>query len=247
MFHKKNNYYLFYFILIFTLIESIKEAMLGNYNNFFICLLTTFLYFLPFFIEKIFKIKLSNFLKIIIIIFAFSAEILGEILNFYTKISCWDFILHIISGFIIMGIGLSLFQKLSHEKIKKNLLLLLISSFCFSITISVFWEFFEYLGDKYIFNTDMQKDTFINNIVSVSFNQKNLPFKINNIKYTIIYLDNDGLTSEVKINNGYLDIGLYDTINDLFANLIGTSCFFLLAFFYFTKSRFNFIKLFLFT
>jgi hypothetical protein len=50
-------------------------------------------------------------------------------------------------------------------------------AFCFSMTIGVLWEFFEF-GMDVIFRTDMQKDTILPVISSVVFNPegKNVPY-----------------------------------------------------------------------
>ena len=219
--------------------------MLKSYNDVFICLLTLLLFLFVFFIKKVLNIKVSDFLITFLFSFIYSAEILGETVNFYNKIFYWDFILHFISGFVIAGIGMSIVNKTNKNYLKKSIFFTIFVSFCFSLTISVFWEFFEYIGDSYIFKTDMQKDKLINNIVSVSVNNSNEIININNIRYTIIYLEYNGGISELKIDNGYLDIGLSDTIDDLFANLLGTSFFSLLGFYYLSSNKFIFIESFL--
>ena len=74
---------------------------------------------------------------------------------------------------------------------------------------------------------DMQKDTVVNAITSVMLDPTN-----SNIPVTI-----DGITS-VTINGqelglgGYLDIGLYDTMGDLFVNFIGAVVFSTIGYFY---------------
>lgn len=234
-------------IIIMVILISVKEIIIGSYNNLFICILTLLLISIVIIIDKIFNIKISKFLKTYIIIFIFLAEILGEILDFYSKIVYWDFILHIISGFIITGLCLSIIKKVIKNILNYNVFLILVISFCFSVTISVFWEFFEYLSDNYYFKTDMQKDKIVKKISSISLSNNYILSKINNIKYTIVYIENNEGISEIKIDNGYLDIGLHDTMSDLLANIIGTSFFSFLAYFYIKRKKFNFIELFIFS
>ena len=99
-------------------------------------------------------------------------------------------------------------------------------AFCFSMTVGVLWEFFEFGMDR-LFLLDMQKDTVVTSITSVMLDPTN-----KNIPVTI-----DGITS-VAVNgtdlgfNGYLDIGLYDTMADLFVNFIGAVVFSVIGYFY---------------
>ncbi len=220
-----------YFVLrALVIVCMVLEFIRGDLNNAFLCLLSLILFLIPFFIEKKLKIELPNTLEIIIMLFIFSAEILGEINNFYGSIPYWDTMLHTINGFLAAGVGFALFDLLNKNisSIKLSPLFLAIVSFCFSMTIGVLWEFYEYASDMYILNTDMQKDRIIDEIKSVKLNKdgKNIPVIINNIKYTIIYSeDEQGNIIETKIDNGYLDIGIIDTMKDLFVNFIGAFCF----------------------
>jgi hypothetical protein len=99
-------------------------------------------------------------------------------------------------------------------------------AFCFSMTVGVMWEFFEYGMDKF-FHTDMQKDTVIHALHSVTLD----PTATN----TVVTLD--GVKS-VMVNgvdlghDGYIDIGLIDTMNDLLVNFIGAVIFSIIGFFY---------------
>ena len=101
-----------------------------------------------------------------------------------------------------------------------------IVAFCFSMTIGVLWEFFECIMDSF-FLLDMQKDTIVHSVTSVMLDPTN-----SNIPVTI-----DDITS-VAVNgrdlgfDGYLDIGLYDTMADLFVNFIGAVVFSTIGYFY---------------
>lgn len=167
----------------------------------------------------------------------------GEINNFYQLIPHWDTILHTINGFLCAGIGFSLLDLLNKNsrKIKLSPLYLAIFSFCFSMTIGVGWEFFEIAADMFL-NTDMQKDSYIHTISTVELDEtkSNKVVRIKDIDKTILY-DKDG--NELVVLEGYLDIGLYDTIQDLFVNLIGALTFSILGFFYtLNKKKYTFIK-----
>ncbi len=236
-----------YFILRgLVILCMILEFLRGDINNAMLCLLSLVLFLAPFFIEKTFNIDLPNTLEIIILLFIFSAEILGEINNFYGAIPYWDTILHTINGFLAAGVGFALFDLLNNniESINLSPLFLAIVAFCFSMTIGVLWEFFEFGADKY-FRTDMQKDRIVTSITSVELNPegKNVPVRVDDIDYTIIVSkDKDGETQETRIN-GYLDIGIIDTMKDLFVNFVGAFFFSIFGYLYIkTRDKFKFVN-----
>lgn len=230
-----------YIIIRFlVLLCFILQIIHQEWNNAFLCLLTLILILLPFIIEKKFKIELPNTLEIIIILFIFSAEILGEINNFYGIFKHWDTILHTLNGFICAGIGFSLVDLLNNnsKKIKLSPTYLLLVSFAFSMTIGVLWEFGEYGMDK-IFLKDTQKDRVVNTISSVYLNEegKNIPVVLKDITTTKIYsIDKEGNQVETIIN-GYLDIGINDTMKDLIVNFIGAIVFNAIAYLYIKNSN----------
>ena len=127
-------------------------------------------------------------LEIAIYLFIFSAEILGEINNFYGIIPYWDTMLHTINGFLATAVGFSLVNLLNNNSTHINLspFYLCLVAFCFSMTIGVLWEFFEYGMDK-TFNMDMQKDRVVSQISSVNLNEekKNEAVTIKNIEKTL--------------------------------------------------------------
>ncbi len=222
-----------YVVLRFLVILClIRELFTGNYHNVFLCILTLILFIIPFFIEESFKVSIPNVLEIIILLFIFSAEILGEIQNFYNIIPNWDNMLHTINGFLAAAIGFSLIDILNRTHkfhIELSPIFVALVSFCFSMTVGVVWEFFEFTADN-ILNTDMQKDTVVNKISSVNLEDGNAftPKVVKGIDKTIIYYDDEIIT----IEGGYLDIGLIDTMEDLIVNFIGALTFSILGYFY---------------
>lgn len=246
-FYKENkkSTLIVYISLRFLVIASLTLQILHqNWNNVFLCILTLILFTIPYFIDKKLKIALPNALEIIIFLFIFSAEILGEIQNFYGIFKHWDTILHTINGFLCAAIGFSLIDILNkNEKFHITLspLFVALVAFCFSMTIGVLWEFFEYGCDKFI-NLDMQKDRILTSISSVTLHPegKNIPITINNINKTVIYsTDKNGNLTETIIDNGYLDLGLNDTMKDLLVNFIGAFVFSIIGLLY-IKNRDNY-------
>ncbi len=213
-------------IVLATLVSSILR---GEYESAFICLLVLVLFMLPFFIQQNFGIELPSTLEIIILLFIFAAEILGELKCYFITFSHWDSMLHTTTGFLCAATGFALIDILNrNSRIKFQLspIYVALTAFCFSMTVGVLWEFFEFGMDR-LFLMDMQKDTVVQSITSVMLDPTN-----SNIPVTI-----DGITS-VAVNgqdlgfNGYLDIGLYDTMEDLFVNFVGAVVFSTIGYFY---------------
>ena len=180
-------------------------------------------------IQATLKVEFPSPLEIIVLIFIFSAEILGEIRSFYMRFLYWDTVLHTLNGFLCAAIGFSLVDIMNRQrKMKFDLspLFMAITAFCFSMTIGVLWEFFEF-GMDFLWNLDMQKDTVIHSIHSTLLNTggQNQSIHITNIQEVVI----DG--KELGIE-GYLDIGLIDTMSDLIVNFIGAIIFSTMGYFY---------------
>lgn len=221
---------------ILVVVSMIFQILLGNIDNAVLCIVALFLFTIPTMISEKFKIGIPSLLEAIIYLFIFSATILGEINNFYGIIPFWDTMLHTLNGFLCAGIGFSLVDILNQNSKRMSLspVYVVIVAFCFSMTIGVLWEFCEFTADTVV-KTDMQKDRIVQNISSVELNKdnKNVPVKINDIEKTEIYSKNGTVTT---IENGYLDIGLIDTMKDLFVNFIGAIVFSVIGFLY-VKNR----------
>lgn len=240
--HKSSSivYFTLRALVILTMILQIFNR---NYENVFLCILTLALLIVPSFIQVEFKIELPTTLEIIILVFIFSAEILGEIKSFYIVFPMWDTILHTLNGFLAAAIGFSLVDILNNNdrlQFKKSPVFMALVAFCFSMTIGVLWEFFEF-GMDHLIGTDMQKDTVINYITSVALDptNSNRPVTMSGINDVIVNGQALGL-------GGYLDIGLIDTMEDLFVNFIGAVVFSIFGYFYVKKrGKGRFVKRFI--
>ena len=225
----KSTFVLFVIIRTIVVLSGIRQLFIGNYENAFLCLMTLGLLLVPALVSRTFKVVLPTLLENIVLIFIFAAQILGELNDYYIKYPIWDTMLHITTGFLAAAVGLSLIDILNrNEKVRFDMspLFVALVSICFSMTIGVLWEFFEFGADM-VFATDMQKDTVISAISSVALNPdaKNVAVHIGNIAETAV----NGSPLPVS---GYLDIGLIDTMEDLFVNFIGAASFSTFGYFY---------------
>lgn len=223
------TYVVLRFIVILLLIRCILR---GDIESAFVCVLVLVIYLLPQFVENRLNIDIPTTLEVIIFVFVFAAEILGELQSYFIKYSNWDTILHTSSGFLCAAVGFSLVDLLNRSdnaKVQLSPGYLAITAFCFSMTIGILWEFIEFSADR-LFLLDMQKDTIVNQISSVSLDptNSNISITVKGIKDVILVTD----SGEQALGlGGFLDIGLYDTMEDLFVNFVGAVVFSVVAFF----------------
>lgn len=218
-------------LIVMTLARS---AFMGRYENVFVCVLSLVLFCVPLFLEKRLLIDIPPLLEGIIYCFIFAAEILGEINSFYTRIPGWDTMLHTLNGFLVAAVGfclVDLFERSEKMSLKLSPLFLAIVAFCFSMTVGVLWEFFEFSVDQ-ILHLDMQKDFLINSIHSVTLNPSGLNEVIHEPITSIVINGKDWM----EFPGGYVDIGLIDTMKDLIVNFIGAVVFSVVGYFY-VKNR----------
>ena len=122
----------------------IAQFFNGNFENVMLCVLTLILFAIPPLIERRLKIEIPDTLEVIILLFIYAAEILGEIRSYYTAFPAWDTMLHTINGFLCAAIGFSLIDILNrNDRFKFSLspFYLALFAFCFSMTIGVLWNF----------------------------------------------------------------------------------------------------------
>ncbi len=227
---KEPGLFVVYLLLRLSVVGVMIAQIFNNdWQNVMLCIFTLFLFTIPSFIERNWHIDIPNTLEVIILLFIYLAEILGEIRAFYVKVPGWDTALHTITGFLAAAVGFSLVDIINRNENTRLYLspvYVSIAAFCFSMTIGVIWEFFEFTADR-LFYLDMQKDTIVHSISSVMLDPtaSNRAVTIRGITETAVNGIDLGL-------GGYLDIGLIDTMKDLFVNLIGAAVFSVIGFFY---------------
>ena len=211
----------------------VAQIFNGNFENVYTCILALILFTIPSLIERRLHIDLPDTLEIIILLFIYAAEILGEIQEYYVLIPFWDDILHTLNGFLFAAVGFSLVNILNRDKrvmLRLSPFYMAVMAFCFSMTIGVLWEFFEW-GVDTLMAKDMQKDTIVQAIHSVTLHPegRNIPVHIQDIA-DVILVHSDGSQTPLGVG-GYLDIGLIDTMSDLLVNFIGAVVFSFIGFF----------------
>ena len=245
---KKAVMILYTFLRISVILVMLAQLFNRNFENVFLCLLTLILFALPTMLERKLDIDLPNTLEVIILLFIYAAEILGEIGAYYVTFPHWDTVLHTINGFLCAAIGFSLLDILNrNSRVRFHLspLYLAIVAFCFSMTVGVVWEFFECTMDQ-LFFLDMQKDTVLQNFGTILLDPTggNHPVVLRGISDVIVVFS-DGSQKSLGLG-GYLDPGLLDTMEDLFVNFIGAMIFSVIGSFYvLSRGRGRFVRRFI--
>ena len=211
-------------IVIAMLVVNLLEQ---DYESAFICVLSLILFLFPAFLQKQLRIYIPSLMEIVILLFIFGAEILGELQNYYGQYPYWDTMLHTVNGFICAAFGFSLIDILTRnrqQKFRLSPLYVSLVAFCFSMTVGVLWEFFEY-GMDVIFLTDMQKDTILHSMATVQLRGDGTVEVLRDISAVTVNGRELGL-------GGYLDVGLHDTMADLLVNFVGAVVFSVLGYFH---------------
>ncbi|MBR7041135.1 MAG: hypothetical protein IKI24_04760 [Clostridia bacterium] len=216
---------------LFTIITLVSSIVFREYESAFICVLCLILFLIPGFLRRVLRIRVPEVLQIIILLFIFAAEMMGELFHFFTRVPGWDTILHTLTGFLMASVGLSLVDLLNSSKAKFSLspAYMALVAFCFAMTIGVLWEFFEF-GMDVIFRQDMQNDMLISRFTTIgpALSAHGDDFFVTDVVKTVVETAGGEVYS---IEGGYYDIGLYDTMKDLIVTFAGAAVFSVIGYF----------------
>ena len=236
---EKKSAIIIYFVLrVLVIICAILSIVNGNYKHTFICILALVLFTLPTIAQKTLKFELPNTFEAIVYFFIFAAEILGDVNRFYVTVPHFDTILHTMNGFLCAAFGFALLDIIDRRSRKIDVTPLFIAialfAFCFAILVGVLWEFFEYGGDQ-IFVADMQKDTIVSSFSTSKLDDSKRVYVTDIVETQI--KTKSGQTYVIK--DGYLDIGINDTMKDLLVNMVGAIVFCIFGVIYLKNERDN--------
>lgn len=236
---EKRSTIIYVTLRVMVVLTMIAQFFNRDFENVFMCLFTLVLFMLPSALEKHLRTELPSVLESIILLFIFAALILGEIRAFYTTYPHWDMILHTINGFLCAAVGFCLVDLFNREErfsLSLSPAFMTVVAFCFSMTVGVLWEFFEFFMDE-VLGYDMQKDNVVSHIITVNLDPTggNSPVVIDGITDVIVVAN--GVEIPLGLG-GYLDIGLIDTMEDLIVNFVGAVVFSVIGYYY-VKNRGN--------
>ena len=145
-------------ILRLTLVIAIAIGVLNQrWLLVFSTSLVLVLTYLPYFIERRYKIYLPIEFESVIILFIYASLFLGEIRSYYAKFWWWDIVLHTSSSIAIGFAGFLILYVLYYKyRIDSKPIWLVVFAFCFGLAIGSLWEIFEFSMDHLV-GTSMQK------------------------------------------------------------------------------------------
>lgn len=230
--------YIYVIYIIICLLCSFDQLNNNNVNTSIMCLSCILIIPIILFIEKFFKIKISNVLKLYFLLFIFLSNILGEVYSYYIRCNFLDIILHFSLGFIGVIATFYLIDVINRKSIcsKLKYSFIFIFTISFTLSIGVIWEFYEFSCDK-VLNKDYQKNYIVNNVVIPRLDINNNT-EFQNIKIKSLIVNGEDW---IEKYGGYIDIGLNDTIKDLFVCFIG-ALIANISLYYYIKYKKNFIK-----
>ncbi len=196
--------------LVFCMISMVITLFRGETKNILYILSTVMLLFGPVIVGNWMKFSINPAMFTFVMFYAIT-PLLGSMYKFYYLTSWWDDLLHFSGGvvFAILGIFVA---KFLNRKNKNSLIMCAVFGFCFSLTLAALWEFFEYGMDTF-FGRDMQVDTIITHINSYLLgNEAGVQGSIDNIQSVVV---------NGQVLEGYIDIGLIDTMNDMMLECLG--------------------------
>lgn len=123
------------------------------------CVLGVVAMLMPGLLKHKLRIDIPSNMLILYTIFLYCAIYLGEVKSFYYNVPHWDTILHTFSGAMIGALGFSfvtLLNKTEEVPINLSPIFVCLFSFCFAVTLGVFWEFYEFAFDG-VLHLNMQK------------------------------------------------------------------------------------------
>lgn len=203
-------------LCIFGLLSMIYVALTNNeLFSYFYCLATVPFAALPLVMSILFRWRMNLCFYIIFSFYTFG-PLLGAVYNLYYFTTWWDVLLHLLAGTVFAVVGAQLSDVLNKNG-KNSYIFAAVFGVLLSITIAVLWEVFEYSSDVFL-GSDMQDDTVIN-IINTKINRTDgITDTYSNITETTV----NGVSLGI---NGYLDIGLIDTMQDMITETLGAFIF----------------------
>lgn len=113
----------------------------------------------PIILRKRFLLNIPLILVVAIAVFAFTALILGDGLDFYGKYPWWDSLLHFMSGVVLSFIALWIVHAVmpdSYKVVFRNKYFMALYLLMFTLASGALWEICEYTYDD-IFHTNTQQ------------------------------------------------------------------------------------------
>ena len=200
------------FVTAATIVTAILQKQ--SAERILLAFATAALIFVPLCVERLFHCKLALPVYVFAVVYSIGS-MLGSVNGLYYRLPGWDKVLHAAGGVMFVIVGYFLFELLGGD-CKKNLRLAVLFALCFSMAISVAWEFYEFAADR-LFGMDMQADSFVTAIHSYQLGDAaGETGSIDRVESVVI-------NGERMPWDGYMDIGLHDTMTDMLLETLGAA------------------------
>ena len=146
---KKLNNVLIFLCSLLAACFFVKDINIGSYDRLLGDITIPLVLLLPRIFKKIFKIKITDAMELVYIIFIILAQFLGSVVNLYNTTWWYDLFAHFISGVLTSILALVVmdwFGVYNEKKKGFNFLFII----CFTLMVASIWEFLEYGADTFL-------------------------------------------------------------------------------------------------
>jgi len=196
----------------FCLVSAVLALLRGDGKNAALAAGTVLLVSLPRMLGYLYGLQMVNWLYFFVSIYAVG-PLLGTFYKLYYHTVWWDDLLHLAGGVIFALVGWYWVCALN-GRVRNTLIMCGVFAVCFSVTVAAGWEMIEFCIDR-LFAMDMQVDTVVNTIHSYHLGTQP------GVRGTIAGITDVAVNGTPLGLNGYLDLGLTDTIRDMFVETVG--------------------------
>lgn len=196
---------------LFTVCTVLLMFFQKKYNCLPLAFGTLLILAVPAILERLLRCRICTPAYLVSLLYAVG-PMLGQCYGLYYLVSWWDKLLHLWGGIMFVLLGILLFGRMGGDTQKR--LLVGVFALCFSMAISVTWEFIEFSSDQFL-GTDMQGDTVVTSIHSYALDEGL------GAAGAIEDIDEVTINGQPLPFKGYLDIGLIDTMTDMLLETLG--------------------------
>jgi hypothetical protein len=207
---------IFFLALLFCCASFIRFSAKGEEKKAIVSGISVLYVFLPLLGQKLFNVRLNSVLYLFVMAYTIS-PLLGYSYNLYYLTSWWDDVLHAFSG-VFFGIVGAYLPTLFCKNEEVSFPLRAFCAFSFSVAVAGLWELAEFSADSF-FATDMQKDTLLTDLPPSYLLSELLGFPIG----TLGELNGAQITINGQTVNHYVDLGLIDSMQDIFIETLGAA------------------------
>ena len=195
-------------LIFFSVKEEERKALMSGVSVLYV--------FLPPLAQKVFKLRLRGLPYLLVTAYTV-CPLLGYAYGLYYKTAWWDDVLHAFAGVLFAAFGAYL-PTLFCKNAKISFPFRAFCAFFFSVAVAGLWELVEFSMDTF-FSTDMQKDTLLAVARPSHLLSEMLGLPVGEL----------GAWSETEISIGgnqilgYIDLGLIDSMQDIFIETLGAA------------------------